>query len=152
MLEIQKRLAENYWWIYLEDVAITQWRLGNLYVDMRRFNSAERLYSASLDTRSEFDREDIYRYRPATAQCQRSLGKLYEVHLKNYPKAEQCYRKSIEILQELCETNMNAAISSVHYNIPNFFWPICIAIPPANRIVRQTKIPHFTMPAKATIE
>ena len=26
MLEIQKRLAENYWWIYLEDVAITQWR------------------------------------------------------------------------------------------------------------------------------
>ena len=51
----------------------------------------------------EFDREDIYRYRPATAQCQRSLGKLYEVHLKNYPKAEQCYRKSIEILQELCE-------------------------------------------------
>ena len=40
MLEIQKRLAENYWWIYLEDVAITQWRLGNLYVDMRRFNSA----------------------------------------------------------------------------------------------------------------
>ena len=103
MLEIQKRLAENYWWIYLEDVAITQWRLGNLYVDMRRFNSAERLYSASLDTRSEFDREDIYRYRPATAQCQRSLGKLYEVHLKNYPKAEQCYRKSIEILQELCE-------------------------------------------------
>ena len=47
--------------------------------------------------------EDIYRYRPATAQCQRSLGKLYEVHLKNYPKAEQCYRKSIEILQELCE-------------------------------------------------
>ena len=57
MLEIQKRLAENYWWIYLEDVAITQWRLGNLYV----------------------------------------------VHLKNYPKAEQCYRKSIEILQELCE-------------------------------------------------
>ena len=27
MLEIQKRLAENYWWIYLEDVAITQWRL-----------------------------------------------------------------------------------------------------------------------------
>ena len=103
MLEIQKKLAENYWWIYLEDVAITQWRLGNLYVDMRRFNSAERLYSASLDTRSEFDREDIYRYRPATAQCQRSLGKLYEVHLKNYPKAEQCYRKSIEILQELCE-------------------------------------------------
>ena len=74
MLEIQKKLAENYWWI-----------------------------SASLDTRSEFDREDIYRYRPATAQCQRSLGKLYEVHLKNYPKAEQCYRKSIEILQELCE-------------------------------------------------
>ena len=61
MLEIQKRLAENYWWIYLEDVAITQWRLGNLYVDMRRFNSAERLYSASLDTRSVFDREDIYR-------------------------------------------------------------------------------------------
>ena len=40
MLEIQKKLAENYWWIYLEDVAITQWRLGNLYVDMRRFNSA----------------------------------------------------------------------------------------------------------------
>ena len=32
MLEIQKKLAENYWWIYLEDVAITQWRLGNLYV------------------------------------------------------------------------------------------------------------------------
>lgn len=75
MLEIQKRLAENYWWIYLEDVAITQWRLGNLYVDMRRFNSAERLYSASLDTRSEFDREDIYRYRPATGTMPAKPGK-----------------------------------------------------------------------------
>lgn len=115
-------------------------------------NSAERLYSASLDTRSEFDREDIYRYRPATAQCQRSLGKLYEVHLKNYPKAEQCYRKSIEILQELCENEYERCnfIRSLQHS--QLLLAICIAIPPANRIVRQTKIPHFTMPAKATIE
>ena len=82
---------------------VMEWRLGNLYFDMKRPVQAEQMYLAALKTRAEFDREDIYRYRSGTAQFQRSLGELYESHLHDYSKAEKCYLKSVEILQELCE-------------------------------------------------
>ena len=84
------------------DVSVAQWRLGNLYVDMERFGEAERMYSAALETRAEFDGEDEHRYRPGTAQCLRSLGRLYEFCLHDYPAAETCYRKSVEVLRALC--------------------------------------------------
>lgn len=103
MLEIYKRLAEINWLVFSEEVSIIEWRLGNLYIDMKRLDQAEQMYSAALTTRAEFDMEDIYRYYPGTAQFQRSLGKLYELYLHDYAKAENCYLKSVEILQVLCE-------------------------------------------------
>ena len=103
MLEIYKMLAQTNWLIFSEDVSVMEWRLGNLYFDMKRPVQAEQMYLAALKTRAEFDREDIYRYRSGTAQFQRSLGELYESHLHDYSKAEKCYLKSVEILQELCE-------------------------------------------------
>ena len=69
---------------------------------MERFGEAERMYSAALETRAEFDGEDEHRYRPGTAQCLRSLGRLYEFCLHDYPAAETCYRKSVEVLRALC--------------------------------------------------
>ena len=95
ILEAYRALARRYWLIYAEDVSVAQWRLGNLYVDMERFGEAERMYSAALETRAEFDGEDEHRYRPGTAQCLRSLGRLYEFCLHDYPAAETCYRKSV---------------------------------------------------------
>ncbi|MFR8436043.1 tetratricopeptide repeat protein [Alistipes ihumii] len=102
ILEAYRALARRYWLIYAEDVSVAQWRLGNLYVDMERFGEAERMYSAALETRAEFDGEDEHRYRPGTAQCLRSLGRLYEFCLHDYPAAETCYRKSVEVLRALC--------------------------------------------------
>jgi len=102
ILEAYRALARRYWLIYAEDVSVAQWRLGNLYVDMERFGEAERMYSAALETRAEFDGEDEHRYRPGTAQCLRSLGRLYEFCLHDYPAAETCYRKSVEMLRALC--------------------------------------------------
>ena len=84
ILEAYRALARRYWLIYAEDVSVAQWRLGNLYVDMERFG------------------EDEHRYRPGTAQCLRSLGRLYEFCLHDYPAAETCYRKSVEMLRALC--------------------------------------------------
>ena len=58
ILEAYRALARRYWLIYAEDVSVAQWRLGNLYVDMERFGEAERMYSAALETRAEFDGEE----------------------------------------------------------------------------------------------
>ncbi len=102
ILEAYRALARRYWLIYAEDVSVAQWRLGNLYVDMERFGEAERMYSAALETRAEFDGEDEHRYRPGTAQCLRSLGRLYEFCLHDYSAAETYYRKSVEVLRALC--------------------------------------------------
>ena len=82
MLEIYKMLAQTNWLIFSEDVSVMEWRLGNLYFDMKRPVQAEQMYLAAL---------------------KRSLGELYESHLHDYSKAEKCYLKSVEILQELCE-------------------------------------------------
>lgn len=92
ILEQQRQLAQKCWWIYLENVAITQWQLGNLYVDMERFQEAEQMYLTALETRTEFEDEDPDRYRPATAQCQRSLGRLYEFYLHDPVRAATYYR------------------------------------------------------------
>ena len=67
ILEAYRALARRYWLIYAEDVSVAQWRLGNLYVDMERFGEAERMYSAALETRAEFDGEDEHRSRPSVS-------------------------------------------------------------------------------------
>lgn len=103
LLEIDRKLAEEDWLVYSENVAIVQWRLGNLYAGMERWDSAERMYREALATRNEFDQEDPCRYYPGTAQCYRSLGMLYAMYLHDFPEAETCYLKSIGILQELGE-------------------------------------------------
>ena len=59
MLEIYKMLAQTNWLIFSEDVSVMEWRLGNLYFDMKRPVQAEQMYLAALKTRAEFDREDI---------------------------------------------------------------------------------------------
>lgn len=51
---------------------------------------------------AEFDGEDPHRYRPATAQCRRSLGRLYE-EMHDDARAEEAYLASAAILRELCE-------------------------------------------------
>lgn len=102
-LEAERERAAKNWEIYTENVALTLWYLGNLYVDMHRDNDAAKAYIEALELRSEFDSEDIYRYRPATAQCHRSLGNLYASRLNDPDMAEKHYKKAIEILDELCE-------------------------------------------------
>ena len=88
--------------VYGEDVASTFWQLGNLHADARRFGEAERMYLRALDKHAEFDGEDPHRYRPATAQCRRSLGRLYE-EMHDDARAEEAYLASAAILRELCE-------------------------------------------------
>ena len=88
--------------VYGEDVASTLWQLGNLHADARRFGEAERMYLRALDKHAEFDGEDPHRYRPATAQCRRSLGRLYE-EMHDDARAEEAYLASATILRELCE-------------------------------------------------
>lgn len=99
-----EKLAETDWLVYLEDVAVIQWQLANLYVDMQRYGDAERMYLQSLATRKEFDEEDEFRYFPGTAQCHRSLGRLYERNM-DYSQAETCYSEAVALLRRLwaCE-------------------------------------------------
>lgn len=100
LLQIYRPLAEKYWWIYSENVAIIQWELGNLYASMDKSEAAEQMYRESLKTRAEFDEEDKGRYRPGTAQCYRSLGRLLEAQ-NRFSEAKKYYTTSIDILKEL---------------------------------------------------
>ena len=60
------------------------------------------MYLRALDKHAEFDGEDPHRYRPATAQCRRSLGRLYE-EMHDDARAEEADLASAAILRELCE-------------------------------------------------
>ncbi len=102
LLSLYEILAKRQWFIYLENVAIVQWRLGNLYADTNRFEEAERCYLSALDTRSKFDDEDKYRYYPATIQCHRNLGLLYEADLSDPERAEVHYLRALDLSHELC--------------------------------------------------
>lgn len=102
LLKVYEPLAEKYWWIYSENVAIIQWELGNLYASMDKSDTAEQMYRESLATHAEFDDEDRGRYVPGTAQCYRSLGRLLEAQSR-YNEAKKCYRTSIDMLKELEE-------------------------------------------------
>lgn len=102
VLSAYENLAAAAPFIYGEDVASTLWQLGNLYADERRFDEAERMYLRALDKHAEFDEEDPHRYRPATAQCRRSLGRLYE-EMHDDVRAEAAYLASESMLRELCE-------------------------------------------------
>lgn len=104
LLKIYEPLAQEYWWIYSENVAIIQWELGNLYASMNRSDAAEQMYRKSLATHAEFDDEDKGRYRPETAQCYRSLGRLLEAQGR-FSEAKKCYRTAIDMLKELGETD-----------------------------------------------
>lgn len=104
LLKVYEPLAEKYWWIYSENVAIIQWELGNLYASMNRSDAAEQMYRKSLATHAEFDDEDKGRYCPGTAQCYRSLGRLLEAQGR-FSEAKKCYRTAIDMLKELGETD-----------------------------------------------
>lgn len=102
-LEAERERAAQNEEVYLENVALQLWHLGNLYVDMHRDKDAEAAYLEALELRTRFDDEDIYRYRPATAQCHRSLGNLYFSRLGNPDAAEAHYKEAVKISEELCE-------------------------------------------------
>ena len=102
MLSTYRSLAESNWLVFSEDVSVTLWQLGNLHADMHRPQEAEKAYLEALNVRATFDDEDIFRYRPATAQCLRSLGQLYEEQIQDGPRAEESYKKAVEVLRELC--------------------------------------------------
>lgn len=102
-LDAERALAAKNEEVYTENVAVTLWYLGNLYVEMHRDKDAERAYLEALELRSRFDDEDIYRYRPATVQCHRSLGNLYFSRLNDPDTAERHYRAAVTISEELCE-------------------------------------------------
>jgi len=108
--------------VYGEDVASTLWQLGNLHADARRFGEAERMYLRALDKHAEFDGEDPHRYRPATAQCRRSLGRLYE-EMRDDARAEEAYLASAAILRELREIPSNGATIFVRWPVPSCCWP-----------------------------
>ena len=102
MLSTYRSLAESNWLVFSEDISVTLWQLGNLHADMHRPQEAEKAYLEALNVRATFDDEDIFRYRPATAQCLRSLGQLYEEQMQDGPRAEESYKKAVEVLRELC--------------------------------------------------
>ena len=102
LLSIYEAMAAADPLIHDTDVAEMLWRLGNLYADEQRFDEAERMYLRALDKHAEFDGEDPHRYRPATAQCRRSLGRLYE-DMHDEVRAEESYLASAAMLRELCE-------------------------------------------------
>ena len=102
LLSIYEAMAAADPLIHGTDVAEMLWRLGNLYADEQRFDEAERMYLRALDKHAKFDGEDPHRYRPATAQCRRSLGRLYE-EMHDDARAEEAYLAAAAMLRELCE-------------------------------------------------
>ena len=102
-LDIERALAAENAEVYTENVALTLWHLANLYVDMQRDKDAEARYRECLELRGTFDDEDIYRYRPATAQCHRSLGNLYFARLNDPAAAERHFLQAVTISEQLCE-------------------------------------------------
>lgn len=102
LLSIYEAMAAADPLIHDTDVASMLWQLGNLYADEQRLDEAERMYLRALDKHAEFDGEDPHRYRPATAQCLRSLGRLYE-EMHDDARAEEAFLASAAILRELCE-------------------------------------------------
>lgn len=103
LLELYRREAEKEWLVYSEDVACTQWMLGNLCFDAGRADEAERYYLDCLATHEAYDEEDPQRYRPATVQCLRNLGLLYERLFADPVRAEARWIEAERIGRGLCD-------------------------------------------------
>ena len=103
ILEAYRALARRYWLIYAEDVSVAQVEAGQPVCRHGTFRrGGTHVLGGAGNAREEFDGEDEHRYRPGTAQCLRSLGRLYEFCLHDYSAAETYYRKSVEMLRALC--------------------------------------------------
>ena len=87
-LNIYKKLAKQYYRIYLPHIAATQKNLGTLYVDLKRFEDAEKIYLDALSAYKELER------------------KYYDVHLpdldlKVHEDQEKSYLDDLKTYNEL---------------------------------------------------
>lgn len=56
-MDLYKNLAKKYYRIYLPYIAATQKNLGTLYIDLKRFEEAEKIYSDALSSYKELERQ-----------------------------------------------------------------------------------------------
>ncbi|MFX0037316.1 MAG: tetratricopeptide repeat protein [Candidatus Hermodarchaeota archaeon] len=84
-LDIYKKLAKQYYKIYLPYIASIQKNLGTLYTDSKRFEEAEKLYSDALSSYKEIEKQyyNVYSPEPDVKE-DIDLEKSYMDDLKTY--------------------------------------------------------------------
>ncbi|MFX1302918.1 MAG: tetratricopeptide repeat protein [Promethearchaeota archaeon] len=87
-LELYKKLAKQYYRIYLPYIAATQKNLGTLYIDLKRFEEAEKLYSEALSSYKELERHyyDVHSS---------------DFHLEEYNGLEKSYTDDLRAYNEI---------------------------------------------------
>jgi len=93
-LDIYKNLAKNYYKIYLPYIAATQKNLGTLYIDLKRFEEAEKTYSDALSSYRELERQYSDAHSPG-------------FHSKEYTGTERSYIDELKAYNELIKRYYN---------------------------------------------
>ncbi len=76
-LNIYKKLAKQYYRIYLPYIAATQKNLGTLYTDLKRFEKAEKIYLDALKVYKELEKQYYDVYNPDLDLTQSDLVDMY---------------------------------------------------------------------------
>ncbi|MFX0106232.1 MAG: tetratricopeptide repeat protein [Candidatus Hodarchaeota archaeon] len=87
-LDLYKKLAKQYYKIYLPYVAATQKNLGTLYIDLKRFEEAEKIYSEALSSYKELEQHYYNVHSP-------------DIHLKEYSGLEESYLDDLKAYTEI---------------------------------------------------
>ncbi|GAG13819.1 unnamed protein product, partial [marine sediment metagenome] len=93
---------------YLQKVAMTQNNLGNFYVDLKRFDDAQKMFLESLKIYKSLIIPNPNVYLNDVAMTQNNLGILY-YELKDFDRAEHFFKDALEINPNNCSVLFNAA-------------------------------------------
>jgi tetratricopeptide (TPR) repeat protein len=87
-LTIYRKLAKDYYKIYLPYIAATQKNLGSLYIDLKRFEDAEKIYNEALNSYKDLEKQYYDGHSP-------------DFHLKGIDINEKSYIDDLKAYNEL---------------------------------------------------
>ena len=98
--------------LYVQNVAISCIKLGDLYSNMNKHKEAEENYQRALNIYIELNKNNPNEYIGCMVSAYNSIGRLY-VDMRKYKEAEEKCQEAMEIGRELSKTNRNVYIDNV---------------------------------------
>ncbi|MFX0029289.1 MAG: tetratricopeptide repeat protein [Candidatus Hermodarchaeota archaeon] len=117
-LEIYKRLAQQYYKIYLPYIAAIEKNLGTLYVDLKRFEEAEKIYLDALNVYNELQRQYYDVHSPDIELTQ--SDDVYKI-----TNGEESYLNELQAYNELMKRYFDVYLPD-KTSLQNYFGNVCI--------------------------